>query len=173
MEKAYVEAQIEKYKAIKVAYPKPLKVFRNKMVGRKIITQISPISGIPIELVGDKGKKVKVFMTNEYTRLLQFYFKHFHGFESRRISSEGRWRPDKTSVKGGRFIKGMNNGIEDIQVYLPNGVMLAVEVKGPNDRQRPEQAERQRQLGRAYMIATSDFEAFQRLFLERLKEFLK
>jgi hypothetical protein len=173
LEAAYVAAQIEKYKAIKMAYPKPLKVWRMKMIGRKVESEISPISGIPIDKVVSKGEKRPRFMTNEYTRLLQFYFEHYFGFSSKRISSEGKWRSDKAHPNGGRYIPSSNKGIEDIQVYLPNGVMIAVEVKGPRDRQRPEQVQRQSQLGRAYLIATADFEYFQKQFHETVRHFTR
>jgi len=171
LENAYVEAEREKYKIIKKHFIKPLKAWRNKTVGRVVVQVPSPTTGIPQDVVKDKGRKVLKFQTNEYTRLLQFYFEHFHGFKSRRISSEGKWRADKSHINGGRFIPSTNKGIEDIQVYLPNGVMIAVEVKGPTDRQRPDQVKRQQELGNAYMIATHNFEAFDLAFRERIKLF--
>jgi hypothetical protein len=171
LEEAYVISERQKYQQIKLHHVKPLKAWRNKVVGR-VVEQVVNHVGIPKDIVRDKGYKVPKFQTNEYTRLLQFYFEHQYGFSSKRISSEGRWRPEKNHPDGGRFIKGVNNGIEDIQVYLPNGVMIAVEVKGPTDRQRPDQIERQKQLGRAYVIATADFESFQIVFDATVKHFM-
>jgi hypothetical protein len=153
----YRAKEREKHTKIKLSKVKSLKVESYKIAGRKVEDRVDEI-GRPYQVVISQGAKVKTFNTNNYTQLLQKFFEFAYGFKCRRISSEGRYRPDKYG--SGKWIPGLNSGIEDLQVYLPDGRMVAVEVKSPTDRQSAKQKERQAVLGRYYLIATANWEAF-------------
>jgi hypothetical protein len=136
-------------------------VWQSKMVGRKVEQQISPVSGVPVDVLVTRGTKQPKFNTNNYTKLLCLFFEAmYESTQARRISSEGKWRPIKGHPEGGVFIPGDNKGLEDIQATFAGGRMLSVEVKGPNDRLRPEQAARKAARGEWYIIATPDWELF-------------
>jgi hypothetical protein len=138
-------------------YAKSYKVITKKRKGRKTEVRHTEL-GIPYEVVTNEGDWHPHFNTNNYTKLIVLFFEAFYGYESRRISSEGRYRPDGKG--GGKFIRGLNTGIEDVQVYCSGGRMLAVEVKSPTDRMSEKQMERKKLLGEWYIVATADVPTF-------------
>jgi hypothetical protein len=104
-------------------------------------------NGLPrVRVVAEKVTK-EVPDTNGFTKLIIAYIQSVYRCESvRRISSEGRWRPNKNSPKGGTWLPGQNNGIEDIQAVI-NGRLVAIEVKfTKSDKMRPEQIKRMNQI---------------------------
>jgi hypothetical protein len=130
-------------------------------IGRKV--EKRGIAPYTYDEVINEGRKAKRFDTNAYTKMIIRFLEIVYQCQPRRISSEGRWRPDKNHVEGGQFIAGQNNGLEDVQATI-RGRTVAIEVKGPNDRHRPAQMRRMEQLrndGGVYLIARPDFEQFQ------------
>ena len=129
-------------------------------------------NGLPrIRVVADKVTK-EVPDTNGFTKLIIAYIQSVYRCESvRRISSEGRWRPDKNSPKGGTWLPGQNNGIEDIQAVI-NGRLVAIEVKfTKTDKMRPEQIKRKNQIisdGGVYLLARN-FEQIQKDLMEAVQ----
>jgi len=76
---------------------------------------------VPVLITTEIKKTRDAFDTNRFNDLVVAYFRSVHNSQSfRRISSEGRYRPSL-----GRYIKGLNNGIEDLQGMV-NGRMIGV-----------------------------------------------
>ena len=113
--------------------------------------------GIPIVEVVQRKVTKDAFNTNRFTDLIIDYLKIIYNCNSaRRISSEGRYR------KGIGYIKGINNGMEDIQAII-NGKLVAIEVKSPTDKISPDQLKRKAAIeadGGIYIIAKT-FDVFQ------------
>jgi len=123
----------------------------------------------------EEGTKRRAFNTNGYTKALVEYVKIVWNGQSRRVSSEGKWRPDKTHPAGGRYIKSENKGMADITATI-NGKRVEIEVKGPTDRISDAQRKWQQQIesaGGIYIIATEDFESFQSELISKLNSNLK
>ena len=106
------------------------------------------------------------FDTNRFTDLIIAYLKTVHNCNTaRRISSEGRYR------EGVGWLKGLNRGMEDIQVVI-KGRLFAIEVKVGNDKPSEVQLKRKAAVeadGGVYIIATS-FEHVQEEILKALSQ---
>lgn len=138
---------------------------------KKRVTKTVMENGIP-SLVEVSPAVTKVVPdTNNFQDLIICYLQLVHGFKARRISSEGRWRKDPTNPNGGRFIKGLNNGLEDIQGIGPGGKIIAIEAKfTKSDTMREKQLQREKDvktMGGIY-IRAKEFETFQRDLLKAL-----
>lgn len=137
-----------------------------KKVVKKRKTEVVPGKfEIPTLLTVDPKVTKDAFNTNRFNDLIVAYFRSVHNSQSfRRISSEGRYRPSL-----GRFIKGLNRGMEDLQGMV-NGRLVAVETKSPKDRMGDDQIKRMnvvRADGGIYIIG-QDFEQIQRDYYEAI-----
>ena len=119
--------------------------------------------GVPVSEVVQPKVTRDAFNTNRFNDLIVAYFRSVHNSQSfRRISSEGRYRPSL-----GRFIKGLNRGVEDLQGMV-NGRLVAIETKSPKDKMGDAQIKRMnvvRADGGIYIIG-QDFEQIQRDYYE-------
>jgi len=148
--------------------PKPtkFKLTKRKVVKKRIEEVRTDENGIPHVHVISPVVTKEVPDTNQFTKLIIAYFESVLGCKSvRRISSEGRFRPNKAHPNGGTWLPGVNNGIEDVQAIV-NGRLVAVEVKfTKTDRMRPEQIKRMNEVeadGGVYIVAR-EFGEFQNL----------
>jgi hypothetical protein len=145
---------------------KKYSVLKSKSVTPRIVETLADKNGIPYEKV-TKGTSKKINDTNGIQELIVDYMKYVYGcHECRRVSSEGRWRPDKSNPNGGVFIPGLNKGMADVEGTLPNGLKFAIELKASKgDKQRNKQSERQHQLLQSkafyYLCKWESFEQFQ------------
>jgi hypothetical protein len=157
----------EHQKKRKVYVKKKFKLEKTKTVLKRLTETVNE-NGIPSVKVVRPAVTKKVPDTNAFQNLIIAYLELIHGISARRISSEGRWRQD---AKGGRFIKGMNNGLEDIQAIGKGGKIIAIEVKfTKTDRMRPDQIKRMHEVidsGGIYIVAPS-FEQFQEELLKQI-----
>lgn len=156
-----------------------LPIERFKLTKKKIVkkrkTEVVPGKfDIPTNVTVDPLVTKDAFDTNKFNDLVVAYFRSVHGSQSfRRISSEGRYRegmPLKNGKKFTGYLKGLNNGIEDLQGTV-NGRMIGVETKSTKDTMKPEQKERMNALradGGIYIIGR-DFEQIQRDYYEALE----
>jgi len=150
------------------AFWQTLPIERFKLTKKKVTKQrkTETVPGkfeIPTLLTVDPKVTKDAFDTNRFNDLVVAYFRSVHNSQSfRRISSEGRYRPSL-----GRFIRGLNNGVEDLQGMV-NGRLIAVETKSPKDRMGDDQIKRMnvvRADGGIYIIG-QDFEQIQRDYYE-------
>jgi hypothetical protein len=157
----------EHQKKRKVYVKKKFKLEKTKTVIKRLTETVNE-NGIPSVKVVRPAVTKKVPDTNAFQNLIIAYLELVHGISARRISSEGRWRQD---AKGGRFIKGMNNGLEDIQAIGKGGKIIAIEVKfTKTDRMRPDQIKRMHEVidnGGIYIVAKS-FGQFQEELLKQI-----
>jgi hypothetical protein len=84
-------------------------------------------NGAPYIHVVSEAVTKRVFDTNGFTKLALAYLQ-YHGFEAKRISSEGKWR------KGIGYIASENKGIADIMA-LKDGKVYFIEIKQPKEKQ--------------------------------------
>jgi hypothetical protein len=145
---------------------KKYSVLKSKSVTPRIVETLADENGIPYEKT-TKGTSKKIHDTNGIQVLIVDYMKYVYNCkEVRRVSSEGRWRPDKSHPNGGIFIHGLNKGMGDIEGTLLNGIKFAIELKASkSDKQREKQSERQQQLLQSnafyYLCEWESFEQFQ------------
>jgi hypothetical protein len=146
---------------------KKYSVTKRKVVTPTIKETLADENGIPYEKI-TKGTTKPINNTNGIQELIVDYMKYIYNcLEVRRVSSEGRWRVDKSHPNGGRYIHGLNKGMADVEGTLPNGIKFAIELKASKgDKQRDKQEERQEQLTKSnaiyYLCKWVDFEQFQR-----------
>jgi hypothetical protein len=128
-------------------------------------------NGIPYEHVIQEKVTKQVANTNKITELIVDFLIVVIGSKSaRRISSEGRYRPDGKG--GGKWIGGVNNGLEDAHGNY-NGREVCIELKATKgDKQREKQILRQQQVeadGGVYLLLRwTTFEDFQKLLYQKL-----
>lgn len=84
-------------------------------------------NGTPYKHIVSPAVTKRVFDTNGFTRLAIAYLR-YQGFEAKRISSEGKYRP------GVGFIPSENKGIADIMA-IRDGRIYFIEVKQPTEKQ--------------------------------------
>ena len=85
--------------------------------------------GIPVLVSQTPSISKKVFDTNKFNELCQAVWEHFIGTKLKRISSEGRYRPEL-----GRFIQSSNKGFADLHgIY--QGRAVYIETKQANETQ--------------------------------------
>jgi hypothetical protein len=84
-------------------------------------------NGTPHNYQVEPAVTKRVFDTNGFTKLAIAYLK-YQGFEAKRISSEGKYRP------GVGFIPSENKGISDIMA-IRDGRVYFIEVKQPKENQ--------------------------------------
>jgi len=143
------------------------KLTKAKTVKPRIVECRLDDNDIPYEYVLQEKVTKQVPNTNKITELIVDFLIVVIGSKSaRRISSEGRYR------HGIGFIKGINNGLEDIHANY-KGVELCVELKATKtDRHREKQILRQQQVeadGGVYLLLRwTTFEAFQELIYQKL-----
>ncbi len=130
---------------------------KRKTVKKRIEHTETDANGIPYVRVEQQRVTKPVPDTNMFTKLILAYLESAWECNSaRRISSEGRWRPDKNKPTGGTWLPGQNNGIEDVQAIL-RGKLVAVEVKfTKTDKMRPAQLKRREEVesdGGIYIVA--------------------
>jgi hypothetical protein len=149
---------------------KVFKLEKTKVLKKRVTATVVE-NGIPSIVVVSPAITKKAPDTNAFQALIMAYLKTVHGFKCRRISSEGRWRRDKSLPEGGKFIPGLNKGMEDIQAIGPGGRIIAIEAKfTQSDRMRDKQLEREQDIlssGGIY-IRAKNFETFQRDLLKAL-----
>ena len=153
--------------SIEKKYKKRHKLVKSKEVVKTIKETLLDDRGIPYTKT-TKGTSKQIPDTNAIQKLIEDYMIFVYGcFDVRRVSSEGRWRADKSHPKGGIFIKGLNKGMGDIEGSLLNGIKFSIELKASKgDSQRKEQATHQTNLTKSnaiyYLCKWTDFEQFQR-----------
>ena len=166
----YLDATVPNRKRIKPG-KKTFNLTKRKTVKKRIERTEVDANGVP-RIIVDQHKETKpVPDTNGFTKLVIAYLESAWGCNSaRRISSEGRFRPDKNNPKGGTWLPGQNNGIEDVQAIL-RGKLVAIEVKyTKTDKMRPEQLKRREEVisdGGVYIVARN-FEQLQKDLIEKI-----
>ena len=150
---------------------KKYNITKPKTVKPRIVECRLDDNGIPYEHVLQEKVSKEVPNTNKITELIVDFLIVVIGSKSaRRISSEGRARPDG---KGGlKFIKGVNKGMEDIHANY-KGIEVCIELKATKtDKHREKQILRQQQVeadGGVYLLLRwSTFEDFQKLLYQKL-----
>jgi hypothetical protein len=145
---------------VKKTYP----MTKRKLTKAAVKETVIDGNGIPSHRIISPAKYVDAPNTNKFQELLVDYMKTVWGAAARRISSEGRWRREKNHPEGGRFIKGLNNGMEDVQAIY-KGRTIALEAKfTKSDRVRAAQRKRRDEVesaGGLYLVCKS-FEQVQR-----------
>lgn len=153
--------------SIEKKYKKRHKLVKSKEVVKTIKETLLDERGIPYTKI-TKGTSKQIPDTNAITKLIEDYMRFVYGcFDVRRVSSEGRWRADKSHPKGGIYIKGLNKGMGDVEGSLLNGIKFSIELKASKgDSQRKEQATHESNLTKSnaiyYLCKWKDFEQFQR-----------
>jgi hypothetical protein len=143
------------------------KLTKPKTVKPRIVECRLDKNGIPYEHVIQEKVTKQVPNTNKITELIVDFLIVVIGSKSaRRISSEGRYR------NGIGYIKGINNGLEDIHANY-KGVELCVELKATKtDKHREKQILRQQQVeadGGIYLLLRwTTFEDLQELLYQKL-----
>jgi hypothetical protein len=143
------------------------KLTKPKTVKPRIVECRLDDNGIPYEHVIQEKVTKQVPNTNKITELIVDFLIVVIGSKSaRRISSEGRYR------HGIGFIKGINNGLEDIHANY-KGIEVCIELKATKtDRHREKQILRQQQVeadGGVYLLLRwTTFEDFQELLYQKL-----
>jgi len=147
------------------------KLTKPKTVKPRIVECRLDDNDIPYEYVLQEKVTKQVPNTNKITELIVDFLIVVIGSKSaRRISSEGRARPDG---KGGlKFIKGVNKGMEDIHANF-KGIEVCIELKATKtDRHREKQILRQQHVeadGGVYLLLRwTTFEDFQKLLYQKL-----
>jgi hypothetical protein len=159
----------------KVWKPKTYKEYKSKVVRQKVVEYSNDEFGRVYTTVIDPGEKTKILDTNGITKIVVDFMTVVYGCEaSRRISSEGRFRPQKGHPAGGIFIKGLNNGLEDVQ-SIYKGRLVAIELKvSKGDRLGEKQIERMNDVvasGGIYIAYKwVSFEHFQQLIFNKLEK---
>lgn len=120
---------------------------KNKVTKKRVTETRLTNSGVPYVHEVSPAVTKRVFDTNGFTTLALAYLK-YQGFQAKRISSEGKWRP------GIGFIRNENRGISDIMA-LYNGLVYFIEIKQPKEKQLESQQKFESWAengGAAYMI---------------------
>lgn len=125
-------------------------------------TRLTP-SGVPYIHEVSPAVTKRVFDTNGFTKLSLAYLR-YQGFEAKRISSEGKYRP------GVGFIPSENKGIADIMA-IRDGRIYFIEVKQPTEKQLDSQVkfESWANKGGAPYIIVRGWEDLQKKVLNILK----
>jgi hypothetical protein len=147
------------------------KLTKAKTVKPRIVECRLDDNGIPYEHVIQEKVTKQVPNTNRITELIVDFCKTaLEDAVANPISSEGRYRSDGRG--GGKWIKGKNKGIEDIELIY-KGKKVAIELKASkSDRIRESQIKRKEHLekGKAMYILLrwTTFEDFQELLYKKL-----
>ena len=138
-------------KAANCANPYPVKdkfsIEKNRVVKKRVVETKTNKDGVPYLETIEQAVTKRVFDTNGFTKLALAYLKYY-GFEAKRISSEGKYRP------GIGFIRSENKGISDI-IALRDGLVYFIEIKQPKEKQLESQENFEtwaNKGGAAYMI---------------------
>jgi hypothetical protein len=148
---------------LKLYEPKPYKLIKRKTYRKAVKETHTTPSGVPYFVVVKPAVTGDAPDTNRITDLICDYLNFYKKWSARRISSEGRYRPEL-----GRFIKGLNKGMEDVSCIMPNGRLLAIELKATkSDTQSDVQSDRQKEVERMggiyILLRWTTFEDFQEI----------
>jgi hypothetical protein len=147
---------------LKVHGPKPYKLTKLKTRKKAVYETRLTDSLVPYIVTIKPAEKYEAPDTNRITDLIVDYLNHYKKWKARRFSSEGRFR------SGIGHLPGLNTGMEDVHCIMPEGKILAIELKATKtDRQKPAQKERMevvRSMGGTYILLRwTTFEEFQHI----------
>lgn len=107
-------------------FPKKFKLEKSKVTKKAQIVYGVDEQGRPYIVSKTPAVSKKVFDMNAFNKLCQCVWEFYLGTKLRRISSEGKWRPNDKG--GGFFIKSENKGFADLH-GIHNGIGIYIETK--------------------------------------------
>ena len=119
-------------------FPKKFKLEKSKITKRGVIVFEADERGIPYIVSKTPAVSKKVFDMNAFNKLCQEVWKYYLGTDLKRISSEGKWRPNGKG--GGFYIKSENKGFADLHGNC-NGKAIYIETKQKYEKHLPSQIE--------------------------------
>ena len=119
-------------------FPKRFKLEKSKITKKAVIVYKANEHGIPYIESKIPAVSKKVFDMNAFNNLCQAVWEYYLGTKLKRISSEGKWRPNGKG--GGFFIKSENKGFADLH-GICNGIGVYIETKQKYEKHLPSQIE--------------------------------
>jgi len=138
-----------------IYYPKSFPLMKTKVITKGKKEYKSNGNGIPVLDTYTPPVTKKVFDTNKFNDLCQAVWEYYLGTKLKRISSEGKYRPEL-----GRFIQSTNKGFADLH-GIHEGRAVYIETKQPKESQLKSQRDFQKwvQDGGGYYFIVRSFDS--------------